>query len=111
MLRIRRYEGNCVRTALAVWIVALGAIIPTLDRDLLATGTVIASGQSHACGRPHHNHTLCIQLGKQRWSTNSPVPLQVFPPTTGETLSIIHDIPVEFRRIVRTQSRAPPTTS
>ena len=96
---------------LAVWMVTLGAIIPSLDRELLGAETVIASGHHDACAHPHHDHTLCTQFGKQGWSTESSVPLQVFPPTQREAVSIIHDIPIEFRRIVRTKSRAPPTTA
>jgi hypothetical protein len=111
MLRMRGCKSDRFNAGLAVWIVALGAIIPSLDRELLGSETAIASGHHEACAHPHHDHTLCFQFGKQGWSTDSPIPLQAFPPTTGEAVSIIHDVPVEFRRIVRTKSRAPPPTS
>ena len=111
MMWIRGRMSDRFNAVLAVWIVALGPIILSLDRELLGSETVIASGQHEACANPHHDHTLCIQFGKQGWSTDSSIPLQVFPPAPGGGVSIIHEIPVEFRRIVRTQSRAPPPTT
>ena len=96
---------------LAVWIVAFSAIIPALDQELMASETVIASGDHEACAHPHHNHTLCLQFGKQRWSMGSAASLQVLPPAFGEVVSPIHDGPVEFRRRVPTHSRAPPPTT
>jgi hypothetical protein len=108
MLRMRGCVSDRFNAGLAVWIVALSAIIPSLDRELLGAETAIASGQHEACAHPHHDHTLCIRFGKQGWSTDSTIPLQVILPAPGEALSIIHDLPVEFRRIVRAKSRAPP---
>ena len=108
MLWMRGCKSERFNAGLAVWLVALGAIIPSLDPELLGSQTVIASGHHEACAHTHHDHTLCIQFGKQGWSTDSSIPLQVFPPRPDETVSIIHDIPVEFRRIVRTKFRAPP---
>ena len=111
MLRMRRRVSDRFNAGLAVWIVALSAIIPSLDQELLGSETAIASGEHQVCAHPHHDHTLCIQFGKQGWSTDSSILLQVLPPAPGEALSIIHDLPVEFRRIVRTKSRAPPPTT
>ena len=103
----RRF-GDRLNSGLAVWIVALSAIIPALDRDLLASETVIASGSHEACAHPHHDHTICIQFGKQRWSAGSVIPLQVFPPAPGDAVSTIHDAPTEFLHRVSTRSRSPP---
>ena len=100
--------GDRFNAGLVVWIVALGAIIPSLDRALMGSETAIAPGDHEGCVHTHHDHTLCIQFGKQRWCTDSPISLHVFPPAPSAAVSIIHDIPVEFRRIVRTKSRAPP---
>ena len=111
MWRTGRRFGDRFNSGLAVWIVALSAIIPALDRELMVSETVIASGDHEACVRPHHNHTLCLQFGKQRWSTGSAASLQVFPPAPGEAVSLIHDGPLEFLRRVPTHSRAPPRTT
>ena len=111
MLRMRRHLSDRFNAGLAVWIVALSAIIPSLDRELLGVETAIASGRHEACAHPHHDHSICIQFGKRGWSTDASIPLQVLPPAPGEALSIIHHLPVEFHRIVRTQSRAPPPTT
>ena len=110
MLWMSGCKSKRFNTGLAVWITALGAIIPSLDRELLESQTVIASGHHEACAHPHHNHTICMQFGKQGWSTDLSIPLLVFLPRPGETASIIHHIPVEYRHIVRTKSRAPPPT-
>ena len=111
MLRMRRRLSDRFNAGLAVWIVALSAIIPSLDRELLGPETAVASGEHEACVHPHHDHTLCIQFGKQGWSTDSSIPLHVLPSAPREALSTIHDLPVEIRRIVRTKSRAPPPTT
>jgi len=111
MLRMRGCVSDRFNAGLAVWIVALSAIIPSLDRELLRSEVGIASGQHEACAHPHHDHTLCIQFGKQGWSADSSIPLQVLPSALGEVLSTIHDLPVEIRPIARTQSRAPPPTT
>ena len=111
MLRTRGRVSDRFNAGLAVWIVALSAIIPSLDRELLGSETSIASGRHEACAHPHHDHSICIQFGKRGWSTDASIPLQVLPPAPGEALSIIHHLPVEFHRIVRTQSRAPPPTT
>ena len=84
MLWMRGCKSERFNAGLAVWLVALGAIIPSLDRELLGSQTVIASGHHEACAHTHHDHTLCIQFGKQGWSTDSSIPLQVFPPRPDE---------------------------
>jgi len=108
---MRRRLSDRFNAGLAVWIVALSAIIPSLDRELLGSETSIASGQHEACAHPHHDHSLCIQFGKRGWSTDASIRLQVLLPAPGEALSIIHDLPVEFHSVVRTQSRAPPPST
>ncbi len=97
--------------ALAVWIVAFGAIIPSLDRELLGSDVSIESEHNDTCAHPHHDHTICIQFGKQRWSKGSSIPLQVFPPAPGEAVSMLHDAPPEFLHRIPTHSRAPPHTT
>ena len=97
--------------ALAVWIVAVGAIIPSLDQDLLDSGSTIESGSHEECTRLHHDHTICIQFGKQRWSEGPSIPLQVFPPVASESISVRQDAPVEVLRRIPTRSRAPPHTT
>jgi len=87
--------------------VALSAIIPALDQDLLASENVISSGDHEACEHPHHNHTLCLQFGKQRWSAGSSEPLQVSPPAPRETVSAIPGGPVECQRRVPTPEYFP----
>lgn len=91
--------------------VALSAIIPSLDRELLDSETTIASGHHEECAHPHHNHTLCIQFGKQRWAKGSSVPLQVLPAAAHEALSVMYQAPIEDLRSVPTHSRAPPHTT
>jgi hypothetical protein len=95
-------------TGLAVWMVALSAIIPSLDRELLDSETTIASGHHDECAHPHHNHTLCVQFGKQRWAKGSSIPLRVLPPSRYEAVSVLTDAPAEFRYGLPTHSRAPP---
>ena len=96
---------------LAVWIFAFGVIIPSLDQDLLSSEVMIGSGDHEACGRPHHDHTICIQFGRQDWSRSSSIPLEVFPPAASESVVARHDVPVELLRRIPSQSRAPPQTT
>ena len=98
-------------TALAFWIFAFSAIIPSLDRELLSSDVAIESDNHEGCTHPHHDHTICIQFGKQGWAGGSSTPLQVFPPAVGESVSARHDVPVEFLRLILTHSRAPPPTT
>ncbi len=97
--------------ALAVWIVVLGVIIPSLDRELLGSELAIQPEHNEACAHPHHDHTICIQFGKQGWSNGSSTPLQVFPPAASGSVSARLDGPVEFLRHIPTHSRAPPHTT
>ena len=97
--------------ALAVWIVVLGVIIPSLDRELLGSEVAIQPEHNEACAHPHHDHTICIQFGKQDWATGSSLGLQVFPPTAGQAASGVPDVPPEFLHRIPTHSRAPPHTS
>lgn len=94
--------------ALAVWIVVLGVIIPLLDREMLGSELAFAREHDATCSHPHHDHTICIQFGKQRWSKGSSIPLQVFPPVVGESVGVRHDAPVEALIRIPTRSRAPP---
>ena len=96
---------------LAIWIVAMSALIPSMDRELLGSNLAIESGHNEACAHPHHDHTFCMQFGKQRWSKGSSIPSQVFPPVAGESVSVRHDAPVEVLRRIPTRSRAPPHTT
>jgi len=96
---------------LAVWIVALGAIIPSLDRELLGSDITIESGHHEACAHPHHDHTICIQFGKHGWFNGPSIPLQVFPPAADKAVSVGHDAPNEDLRRIPTRSRAPPHTT
>ncbi len=111
MIGTKARIGDRFIAALAVWIVAVGALIPSLDRELLGSDVVIESGHHEACAHPHHDHTICIQFGKQRWSSGSSIPVRVFPPALGEAVSVGHDVPVEFLRRIPTRSRAPPHTT
>ena len=108
-------KRECIRdifsAALAVWIAAVGVITPSLDRDLLGSELSIASVHNETCAHPHHDHTFCIQFGKQRWSKGSSVPPQMLPPVTRESVSVRDDAPVEALRRIRNRSRAPPHTT
>lgn len=97
--------------ALVVWIVVLGVIIPSLDRELLGSGLAIQTEHDESCARPHHDHTICIQFEKHRWSGGSSIPLQMLPPVIGESVSVRYDAPVEVLRRIPTRSRAPPHTT
>ncbi len=108
---MRGRVGDRFVAALAVWIVAVGAIIPSLDRELLGSDVTIELGHHETCAHPHHDHTICIQFGKQGWSNAPSTPLQVFPPAPGEAVSVRHDSPVEVLRRIPTRSRAPPHTT
>ena len=113
-LRTMRKKG-CIGdrfiAGVALWIVAFSAIIPSLDRELLGREVVIESGRHEACAHPHHDHTICIQFGKQDWATGSSLWLQVFPPTAGQAASGVPDVPPEFPHLIPTHSRAPPHTT
>ena len=111
MIGTKACIGDRFIAALAVWIVAVGAIIPSLDRELLGSDVTIESGRHEACAHPHHDHTICIQFGKQGWSNGLSIPLQVFPPAPREAGSARHNVPVEFLRLILTHSRAPPHTT
>ena len=110
MVRKNRRLVERFATALAVWILAFSAIIPSLDRELVGSGVWIESEHDEGCA-PHHDHTICIQFGKQGWSNGLSIPLQVFPPAPREVGSARHDVPVEFLRLILTHSRAPPHTT
>jgi len=111
MLRKGRHIADPFVAGLAVWIFAFSAIIPSLDRELLGSDVTIESGRHEACAHPHHDHTICIQFGKQGWSNGLSIPLQVFPPAPREAGSARHNVPVEFLRLILTHSRAPPHTT
>ena len=103
--------GDRFIAVLAVWIVAVGAIIPSLDQELLGSDVTIEAGHHEACAHPHHDHTICIQFGKQDWTTGSSLRLQVIPPTAVEAAPAVSDVPPEFLRLIPTHSRAPPHTT
>ena len=113
LLGMGRKKGRSDRfiAAMAIWIVAFSAIIPSLDRELLGRDVGIESGRHEACAHPHHDHTICIQFGKQDWATGSSLWLQVFPPTAGQAAPGVPDVPPEFPHRIPTHSRAPPHTS
>ena len=102
-----RIADHCT-TALAVWILAFSAIIPSLDRDLADPGIAIEAENHESCGHLRHDHTICIQFGKQDWTSDSSLWLQVFPPTAGEAAPAVLDVPPEFPQLIPTHSRAPP---
>ena len=89
----------------------MGAIIPALDRDLADSAIVIEAENHESCGHLRHDHTICIQFGRQDWTTDSSLRLQVFPPTAGEAVPAVSHAPLEFRRLIPTHSRAPPHTT
>jgi hypothetical protein len=111
MMRKKGRIGDRFIAAVATWITAFSVIIPALDRELLGRDVVIESGRHEACAHPHHDHTICIQFGKQRWSKGSSIPLQVFPPVATVLVAVGHDGPVEVLRRHPTRSRAPPPTT
>ena len=110
MLRKGRHIADPFVAGLAVWIFAFSAIIPSLDRELLGSDVTIESGRHEACAHPHHDHTICIQFGKQDWTTDSSLRLQVFQPTAREASPAVSDVPLEVPRLIPTRSRAPPHT-
>ena len=111
MRRTRRRISDRFITVLAVWIVAVGAIIPSLDRDPANSAIAIEAENHESCGHLRHDHTICIQFGRQDWTTGSSLRLQVFPPTSGEANQAVSDVPPEFLRLIPTHSRAPPHTT
>ena len=111
MRRTRRRIGDRFITALAVWIVAVGAIIPSLDRDLADPAIAIEAENHESCGHIRHDHTICIQFGKQGWTTDSSLRLRALPPTAREAGPAVSDVLPEFPRLVPTHSRAPPHTT
>ena len=100
--------ADAFATGLAVWIFAFSAIIPSLDRELLGSDVTIESGHHEGCSHPRHDHTICIQFGKQGWSRGPSLPFGVAPPAAGESVSGRDDVPVELLRRIPTHSRAPP---
>ncbi len=108
MRRTRGRIGDRFITVLAVWIVAVGAIIPALDRDLADSSIVIEAENHESCGHLRHDHTICIQFGKQDWTRSSSLRLQVLPPTGREAVLAVSDVPPEISLLVPTHSRAPP---
>ena len=114
MMSLMRKKGRIAdyfTTALAVWILAFGVIIPSLDRDLADPAIAIEAENHESCGHIRHDHTICIQFGRQDWTTGSSLRLQVFPPTSGEAAPAVSDVPPEFLRLIPTHSRAPPHTT
>ena len=111
MMRKKGRIGDRFIAAVATWITAFSAIIPSLDRELLGRDVVIESGRHEACAHPHHDHTICIQFGKQDWTEGSTLRLQLFPPTSGEAAPAVSDVPPEFPHHISTHSRAPPHTT
>ncbi len=109
--RMRKKGRDRFTTALAVWILAFGAIIPSLDRELVGSGVWIEAEHDEACARLRHDHTICIQFGKQDWTTDSSLRLQVFQPTAREAPPVVSDMPLKVARLIPTRSRAPPHTT
>jgi len=110
MVRENRRLVERFATALAVWILAFSAIIPSLDRELVGSGVWIESEHDEGCA-PHHDHTICIQFGKQGWTTDSSLQLRVFQPAAREASRAVSNVPLEFLRFIPTHSRAPPHTA
>ncbi len=111
MRRTRGRIGDRFITAVAVWIVAVGAIIPSLDRDLADPAVAIEAENHESCGHIPHDHTICIQFGRQDWTSGSFLRLQVFPPTPEQATRPVSDVPLEFLHLIPTHSRAPPHTT
>ncbi len=103
--------GDRVVTMLAVWIVAVGAIIPSLDRGLVDSAIVIDAGGHESHGHLRHDHTICTQFGKQDWTSRSSLRLRVYAPTAREAVPMASDVPSGFRRLIPAHSRAPPHTA
>ncbi len=103
--------GDRFVTVLAVWMVAVSAVIPSLDRGLADSAIAIEAENHESCGHLRHDHTICIQFGKQNWTRSSSLRLQVLPPTVREDAQAISDVPPEFLRLIPTHSRAPPHTT
>jgi hypothetical protein len=110
MVRENRRLVKRFATALAVWILAFSAIIPSLDRELVGSGVWIESEHDEGCA-PHHDHTICIQFGKQDWTTDSSLQLRVFQPAAREASRTVSNVLLEFLRLIPTHSRAPPHTA
>jgi len=111
MVSLMREKGRLAdrfTTALAVWILAFSAIIPSLDRDLADPSIAIEAENHESCGHIRHDHTICIQFGKQDWTTDSSLRLRAFPPTAREAGPAVSDVLPEFPRLIPTHSRAPP---
>jgi len=110
MMRKKGRIGDRFIATVAIWIVAFSAIIPSLDRELVSSGVWIESEHDEACA-PHHDHTICIQFGKQGWTTDASLRLRAFQPTDMEASPSASDVALEFPRLVPTHSRAPPHTT
>jgi hypothetical protein len=113
MVSLMREKGRLAdrfTTALAFWILAFSAIIPSLDRELVGSGVWIESEHDETC-TPRHDHTICIQFGKQSWTTDSSLRLRALPPTAREAGPAVYDVLPEFPRLIPTHSRAPPHTT
>ena len=111
MLRTRKCIGDRFITVLAVWMVAVGAVIPALDRDLVDSAIAIEAENHESCGHLRHDHTFCMQFGKQDWTRSSSLGLPVLPPTAREAAPTVSDAPPEFLHLIPTHSRAPPHTT
>ncbi len=111
MLRTRGRIGDRFVTLLAVWVLAVGAVIPSLDRDLADSAIAIEAENHESCGHLRHDHTICIQFGKQDWTRSSSLRLLVFPPTVRQADPAVSDVPPEFLRLIPIHSRAPPHTT
>ena len=111
MQKTRGRIGDRFISLLAVWMVAVGAVIPVLDRDL-ADSTIALEAENHeSCGHLRHDHTFCLQFGKQDWTRSSSLRLRVLPPTLRAADPAVSDVPPEFLRLIPTHSRAPPHTT
>lgn len=109
MIRLKERLAKRVGTGLALWMLVLGAIIPVLDRDLLASDIAIEAEHQEACSLPSHDHTICTQYGKQLWTTGSSGVLEVLPPIVPEVTGPTHQAPPRLRFARPTNPRAPPT--
>ena len=109
MIRLRECLAKRLGTELAIWMLAVGVAIPLLDRDLLGSEIAIEAEHQAACSLPTHDHSICVQYGKQLWASKPADVERALPPPVVEAAAPTQDAAPRSRLARPTNPRAPPT--
>lgn len=90
MLRLHTTGRKLPALILPPLLLAIGVVVPLLDRDLYDRGPVLEAEHSPSACVVAHDHTICTQVGASRWAPAKPaVPWLSFrrqtPPPSSES--------------------------